>query len=305
VQDQGETASNLTELRNRLCDTELRLRRLIELQGKQIAEKSEELKEMMVQTQQKTDASGTSDLLGKYAMVALIRSTIQEQLNNIQNPPSSPGKPTSVATAGLLAAMLITAITSGLTAAVVIGRKLSKENVVPRESFDLWLHQWKKRTSSPYECIFWFLDCGYISSREEDWKAHVMTHFQGTPPPDSISCMTCRENRRYTYGLHMDPCFGNVCTARNATTNMAWDAWMSHIAEHLRAGQKVSKDQILFLLHHLRAKGVFSDDDRLILYRKINWELKMRLAMPVSYFHANPPNNTTRTTKPYNRRPQR
>jgi hypothetical protein len=57
----------------------------------------------------------------------------------------------------ILEAMLFTSMTSSLAAAVVVVRTLFEDDIASRESFDIWLYQWEKRTSSPMSAYSGFL----------------------------------------------------------------------------------------------------------------------------------------------------
>ncbi|KAL5114084.1 hypothetical protein ACEQ8H_008016 [Pleosporales sp. CAS-2024a] len=42
-----------------------------------------------------------------------------------------------------------------------------------------------------YECVFWFLSCGYVSHNQDEWTTHCESHFRGNEPPASVQCPLC------------------------------------------------------------------------------------------------------------------
>ncbi|KAF2494133.1 hypothetical protein BU16DRAFT_65607 [Lophium mytilinum] len=97
--------------------------------------------------------------------------------------------------------------------------------------------------SAAYECAFWFLSCSYVSTDEEEWRAHCASHFQGEQPPKSVQCPLCDEF--------------------NATFNdgrEAWDARMKHVVWHHDLGQSLQASRPDFhLFQHLWQKGLIDD----------------------------------------------
>lgn len=96
-----------------------------------------------------------------------------------------------------------------------------------------------------YECLFWFLKCGYLSQDREEWETHCLSHFYGEEPPRSVSCPLCDWEESLDSG------------------STAWDLKMKHIAdEHFQYGQNLSASRPDFhLFTHLWQKRLIDDQD--------------------------------------------
>jgi hypothetical protein len=71
-----------------------------------------------------------------------------------------------------------------------------------------------------FECAFWFLNCGYVSSNREEWETHCRSHFRGEEPPQTVQCPVCDWSAKFESGW------------------TAWDMRMQHLAlEHTMRGQ--------------------------------------------------------------------
>jgi hypothetical protein len=280
-----ELLFKLTELQDALRNTEAEILQAIKLQGglhrQQHAEMTEELRVdiihepfSLMENQYETKFSPINDLPAEQAMVESIRSIVEQQLESIRNPPNVPldsfgqtdsKQPQFAETAGLLATMLLTAMTSGFAAAVVVGRTLSGIEVVPRGTFDVWIQQWKEQKYCQYTCMLWFLDCWHISYCEEEWKRHTLDHFRGIPPKD-IQCMTCKTDIR-----------------------MPWDAWMSHAARHIRAGHEFLPQQSQLLSYQLYIRGIISHD----AFQALGYKISSAAAEPLEETGSSSPQRPT------------
>lgn len=100
---------------------------------------------------------------------------------------------------------------------------------------------WRPR----YECLFWFLDCSYLSHDMEEWETHCLSHFCGEDPPRSVSCPVCDWEESLDCGL------------------AAWSRKMRHLAEeHFKFGQTLSASRPDFhLFTHLWQKRLIDDHD--------------------------------------------
>jgi hypothetical protein len=239
-----EQMFKLVELQDSLSDTEANLLRVITQQGElnrqQLADKSEELKQGMIQNLDETISSQINDVLTRQALIESICSAVNERLGTIKNPANVPidshWKTNSkllqfAETAGLAATMLFTAMASGLVAAVAVGRTLAEKNVVPQEQFDHWVQQWKQQSAPQYKCIFLCDDCQHISGSEGEWRIHAVKHFNG---------------------LWKDtPCI--ICAFSKDNSLMLKGAWMEHTVRHVRAGHKFSQMNIRILTRSLDA----------------------------------------------------
>ncbi|KAF2145963.1 uncharacterized protein K452DRAFT_304964 [Aplosporella prunicola CBS 121167] len=102
-----------------------------------------------------------------------------------------------------------------------------------------------------YECSFDFLHCRRFFSAinvpdgdpEQAWRTHVLSHFNGHPPPRSVCCPLC-DDFEYT----------------DATPGLAWDKRMEHVAEHHRAGHTLAKARPdVHLYQYLWQKRIIDD----------------------------------------------
>ena len=96
-----------------------------------------------------------------------------------------------------------------------------------------------------FGCVFWFLNCEYISRDEEEWKTHCLSHFYGEDPPRSVSCPLCDWEISLDRGTE------------------AWASKMQHLADkHFRYGQNLSASRPDFHLYtHLWQKRLIDDQD--------------------------------------------
>ncbi|KAF2741159.1 hypothetical protein EJ04DRAFT_518332 [Polyplosphaeria fusca] len=96
-----------------------------------------------------------------------------------------------------------------------------------------------------FECSFWFLGCSYISTDQEEWRTHCLSHFRGEEPPKSVQCPLC-EDFRHTY-------------------DNGWTAWhyrMEHVAYHHQMGVTLRASRPDFhLFQHLWQKRLIDDQD--------------------------------------------
>jgi hypothetical protein len=96
-----------------------------------------------------------------------------------------------------------------------------------------------------YECVFWFLSCGYISQNRDEWMIHCESHFRGEDPPRSVQCPLCD--------------WSASCEDGRAS----WTARMMHLAcEHSMLGQTLRTSRPDFgLFQHLWRKRLIDDHD--------------------------------------------
>lgn len=99
--------------------------------------------------------------------------------------------------------------------------------------------------SPTFECLFWFLDCPYISRNRQEWIVHCLHHFHGHEPPRSVSCPLCPWEASHDQGL------------------AAWTLKMEHTAnEHFQFGQNLSASRPDFqLFNYLWRKRLINDQD--------------------------------------------
>ena len=100
-------------------------------------------------------------------------------------------------------------------------------------------------TMSIYECIFWFLNCRYLSHDKEEWEIHCLSHFHGEDPPRSVTCPLCDWEISCNDGSE------------------AWGLKSQHLAsEHFQFGQNLRTSRPDFhLFHHLWQKRLIDDQD--------------------------------------------
>jgi hypothetical protein len=96
-----------------------------------------------------------------------------------------------------------------------------------------------------FECVFWFLSCGYISRDQEEWTTHCDSHFRGEEPPQTVQCPLCDWAMTSSHG---------------------WDSWaarMQHLAcDHVMLGQTLRTSRPDFnLFHHLWRRRLIDDQD--------------------------------------------
>jgi hypothetical protein len=101
------------------------------------------------------------------------------------------------------------------------------------------------RTRVIYECVFWFLACGYVSDNKEEWMTHCESHFRGEEPPLTVQCPLCDWAVTHTDG------------------HGSWRASMQHLAcEHTMLGQTLRTSRLdLNLYHHLWRRRLIDDQD--------------------------------------------
>lgn len=96
-----------------------------------------------------------------------------------------------------------------------------------------------------YECVFWFLNCQYLSQDKEEWEVHCLSHFRGEDPPRSVTCPLCDWEISWNDGSE------------------AWSFKLQHLAsEHFQFGQNLSASRPDFrLFHHLWQRRLIDDQD--------------------------------------------
>ncbi|KAF1997731.1 hypothetical protein P154DRAFT_524599 [Amniculicola lignicola CBS 123094] len=96
-----------------------------------------------------------------------------------------------------------------------------------------------------FECSFWFLSCSYISTDQEEWRVHCLSHFRSEEPPKSVSCPLCEE---FKY------------TCENGWRS--WELRMEHMAYHHLVGNTLRTSRPDFhLFQHLWSKRLIDDQD--------------------------------------------
>lgn len=114
------------------------------------------------------------------------------------------------------------------------------------DEFDGVLVQTLSTTSAPeYQCVFWFLDCTYLSRDSEEWKVHCLSHFRGEEPPRSVLCPLCDWDESSEEG------------------GEAWERKMRHLAdEHFAFGQGLGASRPDFhLFQYLWQRRLINDED--------------------------------------------
>lgn len=96
-----------------------------------------------------------------------------------------------------------------------------------------------------YGCVFWFLNCPYLSWDKEEWAMHCLSHFRGKGPPRSVQCPLCDWETTLDDGSE------------------AWELRMHHLAdEHFAFGQNLSASRPDFhLFQHLWQQRLIDDHD--------------------------------------------
>ncbi|KAF3043881.1 hypothetical protein E8E11_006003 [Didymella keratinophila] len=96
-----------------------------------------------------------------------------------------------------------------------------------------------------YECLFWFLNCAYLSHDKDEWEVHCLSHFCGEDPPRSVSCPLCDWEASFDDGL------------------AAWNTKMQHLADdHFQYGRNLSTSRPDFhLFTHLWQKRLIDNQD--------------------------------------------
>ncbi|KZM19199.1 hypothetical protein ST47_g9663 [Ascochyta rabiei] len=96
-----------------------------------------------------------------------------------------------------------------------------------------------------YECVFWFLNCHYLTQDRNEWKTHCLSHFHGEDPPRSVMCPLCGWETSRSHGSE------------------AWGLRMHHLADgHFAFGQNLRTSRPDFhLFHHLWQKRLIGDQD--------------------------------------------
>lgn len=154
---------------------------------------------------------------------------------------------TSNGTPSLSSSTLITDTeTSTLDESVSTGLANQLAGFPTLEEIDGILHQPLSATWRPtFECLFWFLNCAYLSHDQEEWETHCRSHFCGEDPPRSVSCPLCDWERSLDSGSE------------------AWSLKMRHLAEeHFHFGQSLSASRPDFhLFTYLWQKRLIDDQD--------------------------------------------
>lgn len=96
-----------------------------------------------------------------------------------------------------------------------------------------------------FECVFWFINCSYVSRNESEWKTHCLSHFRGRALPRSVQCPLCDWETSSNDG------------------STAWGFKMHHLArEHLAFGQTLKTARPDFhLFQHLWQQHLIGDQD--------------------------------------------
>src|SRR5690242_10640989 len=159
--------------------------------------------------------------------------------------PASPGTPPSLCS-GTAATTASTASSSSISTTLIDHGLLASYPVL--DDIDGVLVHPQLTTPSPlYRCIFWFLDCGYLSRNRQEWETHSRAHLRGADPPRSVTCPLCD--------------WAASCDAGPPAA--AWHAKMAHLAEsHFAFGQGLSTARPDFhLFQHLWQKRLIGDED--------------------------------------------
>lgn len=95
-----------------------------------------------------------------------------------------------------------------------------------------------------FQCSFWFLNCFFESTDEEEWNTHCLHHFKGACPPRSNQCPLC-DTQFYDFD-----------------GNESWKRKMRHLAGHMRNGQTFATSRPDFhLFKYLWQQRVLNDVD--------------------------------------------
>lgn len=95
-----------------------------------------------------------------------------------------------------------------------------------------------------FQCCFWFLNCYFESTEEEEWETHCQHHFNGARPPRANQCLLCD-----TQFFELDG-------------TESWKRRMAHTAEHMRRGQSFATSRPDFhLFKYLWQQRIINDID--------------------------------------------
>lgn len=95
-----------------------------------------------------------------------------------------------------------------------------------------------------FQCCFWFLNCFFESSDEDEWNTHCQHHFKGARPPRANQCLLCD-----TQFFELDG-------------TESWKRRMIHMAEHMRNGQTLATSRPDFhLFKYLWQQRIINDID--------------------------------------------
>lgn len=96
-----------------------------------------------------------------------------------------------------------------------------------------------------YQCVFWFLNCAYLSRDREEWQTHCLSHFHCEEPPRSVLCPLCDWEVSCERGFE------------------AWECKMRHLADHHFAfGQGLAASRPDFhLFQYLWQRRLIGDED--------------------------------------------
>jgi hypothetical protein len=95
-----------------------------------------------------------------------------------------------------------------------------------------------------FQCCFWFLNCFFETSDEDEWNTHCQHHFKGARPPRANQCLLCD-----TQFFELDG-------------TESWKRRMTHMAEHMRNGQTLATSRPDFhLFKYLWQQRIINDID--------------------------------------------
>ncbi|OAL49934.1 hypothetical protein IQ07DRAFT_476105, partial [Pyrenochaeta sp. DS3sAY3a] len=96
-----------------------------------------------------------------------------------------------------------------------------------------------------YECAFWYLSCGFLTSDKDEWETHCLSHFRGEEPPRTVQCPLCDWVTTQDNGL------------------AAWSYRMHHVAySHTMYGETLRTSRPDFeMFHYLWQRRLIDDQD--------------------------------------------
>ncbi|KAF2629773.1 hypothetical protein BU25DRAFT_274017 [Macroventuria anomochaeta] len=107
------------------------------------------------------------------------------------------------------------------------------------------MQQLAEANTPEYECVFWFLNCSYVSRIESEWNTHCLSHFRGKNPPRAVQCPLCA--------------WQTICNEGPE----AWNLKMEHLAStHLAYGWNLRAARPDFdLFQYLWQQRLIGDQD--------------------------------------------
>jgi len=154
--------------------------------------------------------------------------------------PTIPAPPTSVPSL----------IRSSSSSTTVSDDTNSVEVPIPRQGVQLLVPdgvevlEEDKPSSPTFQCCFWFLNCYFESSNEEEWNTHCLHHFKGARPPRTNHCPLCEASFFDSDGRD------------------SWNKRMAHMAAHMRNGLTLERSRPEFhLFKYLWQQRVIGDID--------------------------------------------